>query len=131
METLGYSAEWREIGVVSDAVIETQANQWEKPDADRHAEHYRYGTWKAFLSKLDALPIPLLKALLLLDLREASMAGTPSSSFGHGIAYDLASHSALTLDGLELLRRHPIDAVSFARALDRAHHRLTKAANKA
>lgn len=124
MALLGYSGEWLELGVISEELLARQVAAWSKPEADPSPEHYRYGAWRAYLAQLRELPLSLLERLLALDLREAGMAGTPARSFGHAIAYDLAQHPALTQEGLELLRRHPIRTASFGRALDKAQARL-------
>lgn len=130
METLGYSPEWRALGILSDGLLAAQAAEWQRPDADHSAEHYRYAAWTSFASRLDVLPPALILRLLALDLGEAALAGTPSS-FGHAIAYDLARHEALTVEGLALLRRHPVTAASFIRLLDRAEERVRASTRRA
>lgn len=124
MQTFGYSTEWRVLGLLTDDVLQAQAAAWQLPDADPCAEHYRHGTWRTYLETLEALPPPLLAALLALDLHEAGLASSPFGSFGHSIAFGLARHPALTLEGLALLRRHSLEAPSFTRLLDRAAARL-------
>jgi hypothetical protein len=104
--------------------LHRQIAKWEQSDVDHHPEHYRYSTWREYLETLVEFPVELLDVLLALDLQEAGLAGSSVSSFGHGIAHDLAKQPALTLEGLARLRRHPCGDASFARALDRAQRQL-------
>jgi hypothetical protein len=121
MTVLGYSHAWFEAGLLSEEGLREQIDEWDRPAADHHPEHYRFSTWRTSLATLVDLPLDLLELLLALDLREAAMG---ASSFGHGIAYDVAKHPALGVEGLARLRRHPVDADSFARALDAVQQRL-------
>jgi hypothetical protein len=121
---LGYTDDWLELGIASEALIATQLAEWRRPEGDKNPEHYRYAAWRGFAANVSQLSISLLERLLALDLHEASRASTAFSSFGHSIAYDLADHRALTKEGLDRLRRHPVRSPSFSRQLDRAAARF-------
>ena len=106
MKVFGYSQEWFDAGLISPQGLQRQIAEWEQSDADHHPEHYRYSTWRKYLDTLVEIPVELLDVLLSLDLQEAGLADSSVSSFGHGIAHDLAKQPALTLEGLARLRRH-------------------------
>ncbi len=124
LTVFGYSPQWFDAGLLTEDRLRSQIEAWEQPGADHHPEHVRYATWRAHLATLVEFPTERLETLLALDLREASLRGSNVSSFGHGIAHDLAKHPALTVEGLARLRRHPVTDASFTRALDAARQRL-------
>ncbi len=94
MQVFGYAQAWVDGGLLTEDALQRQAEAWER-SADRHPEHDRHRTWRAFLATLVELPIARLEVLLALDLHEASRA----PSFGHGIAHDLAMASRTTSPG--------------------------------
>ena len=45
---LGYSPTWLEYGLIDEALLHDQSKEYDTSD-DKHAEHYRYAAFRAFL----------------------------------------------------------------------------------
>ncbi len=106
LDLLGYHPKWLEYGMVADAFLHMQVEEFAGSD-DQNTEHYRYGAFRAVLREHTSLPDDLLNyyvELAELDA-EPAMAGSALA--------DLIHWRGLTEQQREQLSVHPAFAAPF------------------
>ena len=73
-ETLEYTDQWTELGVLTAEICRLQKQEWSKNDADRNIEHYRYGAWRTFWGGRNSISNEHLKQCILLAASDSDPA---------------------------------------------------------
>jgi hypothetical protein len=100
LRKLGYGPEWLEYGLIDEALLRKQSDQYDSSD-DKNTEHYRYAAFRDFLSKSAALDAMLIDRYIHL----AQLDEDPTMAQSALIL--LAEHPHLTEAQLDYLSKHP------------------------
>lgn len=106
LDLLGYHPKWVEYGMVDDAFLERQQEEFTTSD-DQNTEHYRYGAFRAVLRGHDVLPDHVIGHYIELAELEADLAMA-----GSALA-DLIHWRGLTEQQRERLPASPSFAAPF------------------
>ena len=106
MNILGYSPKWLEFGLLSEAFLQAQAEEFASSD-DKNTEHYRYGGFRAVLREHRSLGDDALAHYVELAQLDADIAMAGSA------LVDLIQWRGLTDEQFEWLSIHPTYGVPF------------------
>ncbi|KJZ18701.1 hypothetical protein [Loktanella sp. S4079] len=111
-ETLGYTDQWIELGILTDEICQVQRQQWSKIDADRNTEHYRFSAWRAFGGAKGTISNEDLQQCIMIAASDADPA------MGRAILHDILKTSWLSDEQFQRVRRE-MNEPSEAKIVDR------------